>query len=313
MTRRRVAVAAVALALAAGCRDRVPFTEPLALAGGKSVSAEVLNDGYEAYTLYCYACHGEKGDGRGPSAPGMRPPPRDFTTAMFKFAGVSAGELPNDDDLAAVIANGLDGTPMLPWDITEGERSAIVQYLKTFSDRWKTDAPGQRVLPEGPDPWVGKEAEAIEIGLRMYHLLGAEMDPATGTPRRILVGCNACHPSYLTRQEIDRHSQAALGAPAALRDDAYHPALKESEYRVGDLKLSVLPTDFLFHRIKNGTTPEALYRTIAAGIGGTAMPFWKASIKDADLWALSRYVKSLADMRGTPDAIALQARIASGK
>jgi hypothetical protein len=47
--------------------------------GGKVVSADTLNAGHEAYTHYCRACHGEKGDGHGPAALGLRPPPRDFT------------------------------------------------------------------------------------------------------------------------------------------------------------------------------------------------------------------------------------------
>ena len=36
--------------------------------GGKQVSAETLNAGKEAYTHYCRACHGDKGDGHGPAA-----------------------------------------------------------------------------------------------------------------------------------------------------------------------------------------------------------------------------------------------------
>ncbi len=72
----------------------------------------------------------------------------------------------------------------------------------------------------------------------------------------------------------------------------------------------ILPTDFLFHPIKNGTDPLTLFRTIAAGVGGTAMPTWKGSLKDADLWALVHYVRRLALLRDTPAATALQRRLA---
>ena len=47
-------------------------------------------------------------------------------------------------------------------------------------------------------------------------------------------------------------------------------------------KLSILPTDFLFQRVKTGTALSSLYRTIAAGIGGTAMPVWKPPLTDRD-------------------------------
>ena len=68
--------------------------------GGKTVSAAVLNKGGEDYTLYCRQCHGDKGDGMGASSPGLRPPPRDFRQAQFKFGWVTDG-LPHDDDLSA--------------------------------------------------------------------------------------------------------------------------------------------------------------------------------------------------------------------
>ena len=49
---------------------------------------------------YCYACHGDKGDGNGPAAAHHAPAAaRSSRTGVFKFAGVAAGELPNDDDL----------------------------------------------------------------------------------------------------------------------------------------------------------------------------------------------------------------------
>lgn len=293
--------------LGAGCKRRPAFTEPLKL-GGQTIPAEVLNEGHEVYVHACYACHGLKGDGNGPSAPGMRPPPRDFTKGVFKFAGVSAGELPNDDDLMALVKHGLDGTPMLPWDLGERERNAVVQYIKTFSERWKTETPGERIKPDGTDPWAGRESEAIEVGKKLYHLSGVEKD-AQGNMKSVLAGCNACHPSYLGKDELAALGSKVLGAPPAVRDDLFRPALKESEYTVGDKKIGVLPTDFLFHPIKTGTEPVSLFRTIAAGIGGTAMPTWKGSLKDEDIWAIVHYVKSLADARGTPGGAALQASL----
>jgi mono/diheme cytochrome c family protein len=297
--------------LVLGCRAQPPFTQPLQLGGGKSIPPDVLNDGREAYTLYCQACHGEKGDGQGPSAPGMRPPPRNFTEGMFKFGGVPSGQLPTDEDLIALVKNGLDGTPMLPWDITDRERYAIVQYIKTFSDVWKKDPPGERVAPDAPDPWAGKEAEAIELGKQIYHLVGAQME--NGQPKHVFAGCIGCHPAYLPRAELTALSQKVLGTPAQIRDNPYRPDPKPAQYKVGDHELSIPPIDFLFHRVKNGTGVEALYRTIAAGVGGTAMPFWKQAIKDPDMWALAHYVKSLVDVRGTPAAMALEARLAAGQ
>src|SRR5262245_16229304 len=99
------AALAVAATLAPACKRDVTFTEARTFAGGEDgagveVSAHDLNDGRDAFMLYCYACHGEKGDGKGPSSYGLRPPPRDFTRGVFKFARLRASdELPNDKDL----------------------------------------------------------------------------------------------------------------------------------------------------------------------------------------------------------------------
>jgi mono/diheme cytochrome c family protein len=300
------------LALATGCARKPRFTAPMKL-GGVEVAAATLNEGYAGYMQYCYACHGEKGDGRGPAAAAMRPPPRDFSTpaVVFKFAGVSAGELPRDEDLVALIRRGLAGTPMLPWDITDRERHAIVQYIKTFSPRWLTEAPGEPVKPDESDPWQGREAEAIATGEKIYHLAGVEMDPATKQPKTVLAGCNACHPNYLPAKELDALSQRVLQKPAVAREKPGRPALKESEFLIGETKIGFLPTDFLFHTIKNGTSAEALFRTIAAGVGGTAMPTWKGSLKDADLWAVVHYVQHIASLRDTPAATALRTKLAA--
>ncbi len=305
-TLERLALLGLVVA-AGGCRERPLFSEAMKL-GGQTVAPEVLNEGYDAYTHYCRACHGDKGDGHGPSAPGMRPPPRDFTAGVFKFGGVSAGELPNDVDLEALVKNGLAGTPMLPWDISDRERHATIQYIKTFSERWKTEEPGKRLLPASPDPWLGKEALALELGKQLYHLSGASQDKdPQGQPQHLFLSCGSCHPNYLARTEIAALSKKLLGVVPEFRQDMYRPEAKESDFLVGDKKMSILPPDLLFHPIKNGTSHDALFRSIASGVAGTAMPTWAESVKTDDLWALVHYVKYIADLRGSPQAAALRA------
>src|SRR4051812_34061435 len=115
--------------LVAGCSD---FKEPMKL-GGQMVSAETLQRGKENYGHYCRQCHGDNGDGKGMSAPGLQPPPRDFSQGLFKFGGVSAPGLPPDSELIRIVKNGLHGSAMLPWDVPDEELKTVVQYIKTFS------------------------------------------------------------------------------------------------------------------------------------------------------------------------------------
>jgi mono/diheme cytochrome c family protein len=307
--------------LALGCGQR-RATEPYKLAGNKSIDVKTLNDGQDAFMLYCYACHGEKGDGTGPASVGMRPPPRNFTRGLFKFAGVEAGKLPTDDALDRTVRRGLNGTPMLPWDIQVIERQPIIQYLKTLSPRWQSEEEYGAPIEISPDPWTGKQAQAVERGKEVYHV-------AVGG-----AGCSGCHPAYTTREEISRMTQKATGQPVTeFAEGMYQSMLRESEYPLtyddkGEMAKAyqILPIDFLTQKLKtappvgsivDGTEytaakqREDLYRTIGAGIGGAAMPQWKGALPEDSLWALVYYVQSLAALRGTPAASALRNKLDS--
>ena len=165
--------------------EEEPFSKSMTL-GGKQVSAETLNAGKEAYMHYCRACHGDKGDGRGPAALGLRPPPRDFTQGKFKFAAVESGSLPNDEDFRRIVKKGLHGTAMLEWDVPDGELANIIQFIKTFSPKWQKEKPGTPIVAP-PDPWTGQEQAAIQRGKELYH---------------VTTQCAGCHPNYATKDDI---------------------------------------------------------------------------------------------------------------
>jgi mono/diheme cytochrome c family protein len=247
------------------------------------VDAATLNEGREVYVRICAACHGDEGDGRGPVAPSLAIPPRDFRPALFKYAGVPAGELPNDADLLRTLRRGLEGTPMLAWDLTDRERRVVIHYLKTFSPHWRRRTPPPRILPT-PDPWRGRTPEAVLRGAAIYH---------------VRAQCSTCHGAYATRSELQDMSRALTGRGIdRFPPDLYERRPRESDFLAGDEPVRIVPPDFLEDRMKNGTSLEELYRTIAAGIGGTAMPQWQGSLPEEDLWALVHYTKSLVDRRG---------------
>lgn len=318
---KSVALGAAALASAvvgAGCSSEShPFKEGKTFAGGVQVDAKTLNDGYEAYMLYCYACHGEKGDGHGPSSYGLRPPPRDFTKGIFKFARLrTSDDLPHDEDLYRIIKGGLHGTPMLPWDIPDVEVNAIIQYIKTFApQKWeKKKKSGEPVKTLEPyeaeaDPWQGKEQEAIARGKALYHLKAE---------------CLNCHPAYDTKEGIYKLSVEQTEADTkkadkdkdnfkvitGFREDPYGSVAKDSpEYGV-----RIIPPDFTFHRARSvhgETEKEDLYRVISFGVY-PIMPAWKgAGLSDSDIWAISYYVRSLIHLRDTPAGAELKQKFAS--
>ena len=98
------------MALVAGCSEKT-FSEPMTFAG-QEVPADTLNLGKDTYQLYCRACHGINGDGKGPAYKGLRPPPRDFRKGTYKFVAVESGYLPTDEDFRRIVNHGLNGTAM---------------------------------------------------------------------------------------------------------------------------------------------------------------------------------------------------------
>src|SRR6266498_2272162 len=125
----RTALLLLACALAACKGYRAPHFDAPQKLGGQVVPAGVLTSGARAYALYCRSCHGDKGDGKGTAARGLRPPPR-------------------DEDLERIVRTGLHGTAMLAWDgIPQPTVREIIQYVKTFSPRWKDEEPGEAITP----------------------------------------------------------------------------------------------------------------------------------------------------------------------
>lgn len=251
-----------------------------------------LQEGQTAYRFYCIGCHGSTGLGDGEAARFLNPAPRDFQKAKFKFISTRFAELPTDEDLFRSISTGLRGSSMPAWGhLPEQTRWALVEYIKTFSDAWEYSATS--AIPFVTDPYVeaADKSEAIRRGEIAYHGF---------------FSCWNCHPAYVSEQKISEYS-VVLGGPkrSGLRKDLGQTAIKQDE----DSKTIFAP-DFLRDYVKAGTSVSDLYRSIAAGITGTAMPTWidaaaegpeddqgNKLVTQADIWAMAYYVQELVKQR----------------
>lgn len=281
----------IAIALSALLFGACTAGDPVVL-GGAEISASRLERGERLYIHYCATCHGIDGDGQGPSSPGLWPPPRDFRTATFKYAGTTGQDLPADAELARIVRSGLTGTAMLAWDLSDGELFPILDYIKTFSPPGEGFRDPDRQLSSPkipPDPYQGKEAAAIEFGEKLYH---------------VDFQCNQCHPSYVTP---DRYADWGAFPPRAT--NIYDPVPKWSPA----FATVLLPPDFLRHPMrsvrttKTGENVADLYRVIAYGLAGP-MPGYGHLGADK-IWAIAHYVASLAKLRQTPKGRALRHRL----
>ncbi len=264
----------------------------------QDVPASTLTRGRQDFVQFCSSCHGLQGDGYGRSARGLRPPPRSFLRSTFKFTKVPGAFLPNDDALLRLVQHGLDGTPMLPWAVSEQRLRDILQYVKSLSPEdsgWRdpTNEIGD-VIYTPPDPvtdeshpkhpWYRQPEKAVAAGAEAYHKYQ----------------CWSCHPAYMTQKQLN-----ALRGPS-FADTAYDASLtygklkKDSSYEVLGYHVAIPAPDFTWHVLRYGRDAREVFQTIAAGIDGAGMPTWgrtdpdaKGSVPDEEIWAIAHYVRHL--------------------
>jgi mono/diheme cytochrome c family protein len=239
---------------------------------------------------------------------------------------------------------------MLPWDVPDMELANIIPYVKTFSPKWLKEKPGAPIVP-APDPWASQDQAGIARGKELYHVTtqcaGCHPNYATrddiasmtmklkkfqvASFREDMYGAILKESEYRTTLNVtDEPAVVKHGASKETKegkepgdhtehtkkDEATKPAA--AKYYV----VSILPPDFTQTPVRSGEELEDLFRTIAAGVGGTAMPSWKATAPytdpntgehwdgEKDIWALAHYVKSLVKMRDTKDADTLREKLA---
>lgn len=268
------------------CSDNT-FKEEIIFAGGVLAPSLDLNAGKTLYTEYCMACHGVEGNGKGVAYKGMQVPPRDLTLGKYKFGNVLAGELPHDEDFYKILREGLHGTAMLPWDMSDKQMFQVVQYIKTFApDTWvgKEKELGAKITPTKDPYGIAHRNAAIERGRSVYHAVAQ---------------CQSCHRAYVSYEDFSKINEAEYGDKLALDDmlpDMYYSKPQPSDYGFNSL-----PPDFTWHHIRSGYSEADIYVRLVAGVGGAAMPSWRDTLTDEDIWALSHYVSSLVELKNKPE------------
>ncbi len=146
-------------AIAAGLLALIP--DPVTARPGDAEKGEAV------YVKRCLQCHGEEGDGLGPAAERLNPPPRDFTLGLFKIiSSAFDADLPNDDDLFRMVRDGMPGTAMPGWSdlLSDNDMWNVIAYIKTFAE-----LEGE---PEGQVDYgvqVNSSPESIAAGKKFFH------------------------------------------------------------------------------------------------------------------------------------------------
>jgi len=133
--------------------------------------------GKKVYQKYCVICHGDKGDGKGlvgiihrfeKSGLVWDIYPRDFTVGTYKFRTTPTGCLPDDSDMLTIIKDGIPRSGMPSHeDVSEEDREAVKEYLKTLSPRWEEEDQCE-VLTANQPAWVGSP-DSVMKGEKIYN------------------------------------------------------------------------------------------------------------------------------------------------
>ena len=98
--------------------------------GAPKKTPELLTRGKKLFEQSCAACHGSKGDGKGPAGAVLKPPPNDFQKPLKEWP-YTKGDL---QKIFEVISKGIPNSSMVAWaQYSEQERWALTYTVVEFS------------------------------------------------------------------------------------------------------------------------------------------------------------------------------------
>lgn len=222
-----------------------------------AVTPEFQARGKALYEKNCVMCHGLAGDGQGEVAGSLLLRPRNFQTAHYRLRSTPTGQLPTDADLFRAISLGLPGSMMPPWRyiLTEAERWAVAEYVKSFSDRFRDTTELRTILDLGNSP--SKRAAALA---------------GEGSQLYLKMGCVTCH---------GESGRGDGPSASALTDDSEQP-IKPRDFTQRT-------------KFKSGYSTRDKVRAILTGLDGTPMAGFSGALKPEEAWKLAYYLETLAE------------------
>jgi mono/diheme cytochrome c family protein len=219
--------------------------EPAIAAPRPAAAAARREQGRLLYDLWCVPCHGEAGDGRGPAASLLAPPPRDLTSGRFRFR-TTGPEPADDDDLYRLLTLGTGTGAAMPSFafLDPEERWSLVLVVRDFAPKTRGADLRRRSSAPAPPPGPGAAetaGEAASLAARGAGLFAAW-------------GCAACHGPAGEGKPYDDRATRGDGEPVVRASDLRHACAR-----------------------RGGGSAAAFDQAVRWGVG-TAMPSFAAGL-----------------------------------
>jgi mono/diheme cytochrome c family protein len=264
-----------------------------------------LQQGREVYTRHCAACHGTTGDGQGPAAQYLNPPPRDYRLGRFKFGSTPRGDKPRRADLARIIRRGAKGTsmPTFRW-MAQDELEAVIDYVTLLSSRGELEFRLMKVAEQDLSEEDNIEAQLVAEQAQLIAQTWADADQRIVRPR-------TPEPQY-TQESID------AGAKAFVELNCYKCHGRDGRgnktFNVGkdDWGRVAYAADLTTGMLHGGRRPVDIYRRIYSGINATPMPAFAQpdsgkgeteTQRSETIWNLTHFVTSIVEGKPLPAEI----------
>lgn len=261
-----------------------------------------LLHGQQVYLNQCAGCHGVTGDGAGPAAKYLDPPPRDYRLGKFKFTSTPRGTKPRHADLERIIRRGAKGTSMPAFRFMAKEDvEAVIDYVILLSSRgeleYRLGQIAQNELAEEDDLVAELVAE---------HAVGIDSSWAEAEAQIV---------RPLTREIIATPETITAGAKAFVQLNCYKCHGRDGQgnkaFNVGkdDWGRTVFAADLTAGTLHGGGRPIDIYRRIYSGINATPMPSFAqpdsgkgetAEQRSDTVWHLSHFITAVANGEPLP-------------
>ncbi len=258
-----------------------------------SLSFASTEDGARVYRENCATCHGNQGQGDGPTAHYVWPPPADLSRSAYKYRSTLWNQPPLDDDLKRTIRRGIPGTSMpgFTW-LSDEQVNAVVEHVKSLSTRWESR---KAVLDE--------DSTLLDV---LSVLSKPDLFELEGTRK------HSSQPQILTQSNsIFQRIRSQVDSQDSTRGEQLYQTTcavchgSDGRGR-GPGAVQIHPRNFRREALRGGSRPEDLFRTITYGLGGTSMPPF-ISLPVNDRWALVAYIQTLLPNR-SPHAVGVHPR-----